>query len=135
MPETPQSAELQESAGRIVRKALGSKAAVESAFPWGGGARNTCYGVCTRNPTGKFFLKIEKGEELPRTRWGQIERGWKGRDDPEYLKMQRLVEAAIQPLPFHDIAGTCGRDENCACLSCWIRKVQEERQRRVAAAR
>jgi hypothetical protein len=66
--------------------------------------------------------------------WGQIQRGgWKSRDDPEYRKMHQLVQAAIQPLTYHDIAGTCGRDEKCRCLSCWVRKVQEERQRRIAA--
>jgi hypothetical protein len=47
--------------------------------------------------------------------------------------MHQLVQAAIQPLTYHDIAGTCGRDEKCRCLSCWVRKVQEERQRRIAA--
>jgi len=65
--------------------------------------------------------------------WGQIEHGgWKSAHDPDYRKMTRLVEAAIQPLPYHDIAGTCGRDEDCMCLSCWVRKVKEERQRRIA---
>jgi hypothetical protein len=68
--------------------------------------------------------------------WGQIERGgWKSTDDPDYQKMRDLVQASIQPLPYHDIAGTCGRDEACRCLSCWVRQVQEERQRRIAAAR
>jgi hypothetical protein len=65
--------------------------------------------------------------------WGQIEQGgWKSTDDPEYQKLRQLVQAAIQPMPFHDIAGTCGRDANCRCLSCWVRHVQEERQRRIA---
>jgi len=65
--------------------------------------------------------------------WGQIEHGgWKSTDDPDYLKMHRLVEAAIQPLPHHDIAGTCGQDDNCVCLSCWVRKVKEARQSRIA---
>jgi hypothetical protein len=68
--------------------------------------------------------------------WGQIEQGgWKSNDHPDYRQMQRLVQAAIQPSPYHDIAGTCGRDDNCCCLSCWVRKVKEERQKRIAAAR
>jgi hypothetical protein len=68
--------------------------------------------------------------------WGQIEQnGWKSCRDPDYLEMRRLVEASIQPLPYHDIAGTCGRDEDCLCLSCWVRKVKEQRQERIAAAR
>ena len=67
--------------------------------------------------------------------WGQIEHGgWKSSDKPDYQKMLRLVLAAIQPLPYHDIAGTCGRDEDCRCLSCWARKVKEKRQKRIAAA-
>jgi hypothetical protein len=59
--------------------------------------------------------------------WGRIEQGgWKSQDDPEYQKMRRLVHSAIQPLPYQDIAGTCGRDEKCLCLSCWVRKLAEE---------
>ena len=78
----------------------------------------------------KAPLAIEAGG------WGQIEEGaWKNTDDPGYRKMRQLVEAAIQPLPYHDIAGTCGRDEKCLCLSCWVRKIKEERQKRIAAAR
>ena len=65
--------------------------------------------------------------------WGQIEpAGWQSSDDPDCQETRRLVQAAIQPLPHHDIAGTCGRDEDCMCLSCWVRKVKEERQRRIA---
>lgn len=68
--------------------------------------------------------------------WGQIERGgWKSSDDPGYQQMRQLVHAAIQPLPYRDLAGTCGRDEDCRCLSCWVRQVQEARQKRIAAAR
>ncbi len=65
--------------------------------------------------------------------WGQIEHGgWESSDEPDHRKMRRLLHAAIQPLPYHDIAGTCGRDEDCRCLSCWVRKVKEARQRRIA---
>ncbi|MCU0978044.1 MAG: hypothetical protein MUF25_02635, partial [Pirellulaceae bacterium] len=68
--------------------------------------------------------------------WGQIERGgWTSAGDPDYETLRRLVHAAIQPLPHHDLAGTCGRDDKCVCLSCWVRKIQAERQRRIAAAR
>jgi hypothetical protein len=66
--------------------------------------------------------------------WGQIEHGgFKSSDEPDYREMRRLVEAAIQPMPYHDIAGTCGQDEDCVCLSCWVRKVKEARQSRIAA--
>jgi hypothetical protein len=67
--------------------------------------------------------------------WGQIEQaGWKSTDDPEYRKMHELVQAAFQPMPFHDIAGTCGRDEACRCLSCWVRKIMEQQQTRIATS-
>ena len=62
--------------------------------------------------------------------WGTIKQGgWKSIDDSSYKKMHQLVQGAVQPLPYHDIAGTCGRDEHCQCLSCWVRKVKEERQK------
>ncbi|MHB0956985.1 MAG: HzsA-related protein [Pirellulaceae bacterium] len=70
--------------------------------------------------------------------WGQIavdDGGWLSTDESEYRKMRRLVQTAIEPLSHHDIAGTCGHDETCLCLSCWVRQVQEERQRRITAAR
>ena len=70
--------------------------------------------------------------------WGQVggdDGGWLSTDDPAYTKMRRLVHASIEALPYHDIAGTCGRDDKCLCLSCWVRKLQEERQRHVTAAR
>lgn len=67
--------------------------------------------------------------------WGQIARGgWKSADDPGFQRMRRLVLAAIEPSPYQDIAGTCGRDEHCLCLSCWVRKGKEERQKRIAMA-
>jgi hypothetical protein len=65
--------------------------------------------------------------------WGQIEHGgWLRTDASDYQKMRELVQAAIQPLPYHDIAGTCGRDDNCLCLSCWVRQEQTQRQLQVA---
>jgi len=67
--------------------------------------------------------------------WGQIEHGgWSSNEEPDYQKMDRLVRAAIEPPPYRDIAGTCGRDENCVCLSCWVRKVKEQRRKRIAGA-
>ncbi|MFV2069589.1 MAG: hypothetical protein ACC645_21705, partial [Pirellulales bacterium] len=68
--------------------------------------------------------------------WGQIEHGgWTSTHAPGYQEMCRLVRAAIEPLPYHDIAGTCGRDETCLCLSCWVRKVKEARQKRIAGTK
>jgi hypothetical protein len=37
--------------------------------------------------------------------------------------MAAMVEASITPLEYHDIAGTCGRDE-CVCGCCWVRKLR-----------
>ncbi|MHB8899882.1 MAG: HzsA-related protein [Thermoguttaceae bacterium] len=62
--------------------------------------------------------------------WGQIETGgWTSTDESGYLEMRRLVQAAIRPAGYHDVAGTCGRDEECLCLSCWARRVQERTER------
>jgi hypothetical protein len=69
--------------------------------------------------------------------WGQVPAssgGWKNDRDPAYQKMRKLIQAAIQPLPYHDIAGTCGRDENCRCLSCWVRRIQEQKRIHTTAA-
>jgi hypothetical protein len=52
--------------------------------------------------------------------WGQIKGGWASKEDPEYTKLLEMVKATVQKLP-PDINGTCGRDENCRCGSCWVR--------------
>ncbi len=57
--------------------------------------------------------------------WGQIKKGaFSGSDDPAYQEMQKLVAASIAPLPYRDIAGTCGRDTNCRCGNCWVRQLK-----------
>ena len=33
-----------------------------------------------------------------------------------------LVKASLKPHPTQDIQGTCGRDDDCQCNSCWIRR-------------
>ena len=62
--------------------------------------------------------------------WGLFpEKGWRDTGDPDYLRMRQLVEASIAPQQHHDIAGTCGHDDRCACDSCWVRvKNKQERQ-------
>jgi hypothetical protein len=52
--------------------------------------------------------------------WGQIDKGWTSKSDPEYKKFRELITATIVPLP-PDIAGTCGRDKGCVCGDCWVR--------------
>jgi hypothetical protein len=51
--------------------------------------------------------------------WGQLA-GWPTTDDAEYQRFAKLLEASLEPLPFHDIDGTCGRDK-CICGCCWVR--------------
>ena len=38
------------------------------------------------------------------------------------LRFLMLVKAALKPHPAHDVLGTCGRDDNCECNSCWVRR-------------
>ena len=40
-------------------------------------------------------------------------------DAPRFLA---LCRASIKPHPWHDIQGTCGRDDACECRSCWVRR-------------
>lgn len=60
--------------------------------------------------------------------WGQLANGFADKNDPEYLELCRLVAASITPLPYRDIAGTCGRDDNCRCGNCWVRKLRLSQQ-------
>ena len=54
--------------------------------------------------------------------WGLLaEKGWPDTAHADYAHMRRLVEASIAPLSHHDVAGTCGRDGQCMCQSCWVR--------------
>jgi hypothetical protein len=66
-------------------------------------------------------LAAEAGgwEQIPNT-------GWRDRADPRYVVLRQLVEAAIAPLAAHDIAGTCGHAERCACDCCWVRLHHEQ---------
>ena len=64
--------------------------------------------------------------------WGQIttqKGGWRDTSEPGYREMRQLVEGAIAPLKFHDIAGTCGQDK-CVCGTCWVRHAVEQRLKR-----
>ena len=55
--------------------------------------------------------------------WGQIAKGaYSGKSDPGWQEMLKLVEGSVTPLTYHDIAGTCGRDQGCRCSGCWVRK-------------
>ena len=65
--------------------------------------------------------------------WGQIGEGkWKTTDEVGYKRMYELVKKTIKPLPYQDIAGTCGRDKGCLCRSCWIRNIKAKRNKGVS---
>lgn len=54
--------------------------------------------------------------------WGLLpENEWRDTSDPNYLHLRQLVQAALAPAPYRDVAGTCGRDEHCVCDNCWVR--------------
>ena len=53
--------------------------------------------------------------------WGQWEKPFTGKDDPQYAKFLALAKGAVVPSRWHDIRGTCGRDDKCECNSCWLR--------------
>ncbi|MBI4976601.1 MAG: NPCBM/NEW2 domain-containing protein [Spirochaetes bacterium] len=56
--------------------------------------------------------------------WGQLTPAWESTNDASFLEMQSLVERSLTPLPYRDIAGTCGRGaEKCVCGSCWVRSL------------
>jgi hypothetical protein len=66
--------------------------------------------------------------------WGLFpEDAWRDSKDPDYLRVRRHVEESIAPQEYHDIAGTCGRDDRCVCDSCWVRsRNNQDRQKTVA---
>ena len=124
---------------------------VESRWPDGGGEKALRAAIekrfgaeLAKQPFATLVNVAEPGESrilkapLPAAAggWGQIAtNGFRGADDPGFQEMRRLVEAAITPLPFHDIAGTCGRDEKCSCGDCWVRKDLEARRQKLAASK
>lgn len=60
--------------------------------------------------------------------WGQITRNaWVTTHEASYQELSRLVEASLTPLAYHDLAGTCGREQGCRCGVCWARRDQQAR--------
>ena len=61
-------------------------------------------------------LPLEKGG------WGQFagEKGYAGKDDPRFLKMDALIRASFNAPPCEDHAGTCNRRAACRCRDCWV---------------
>jgi hypothetical protein len=61
--------------------------------------------------------------------WGQVAQGaFSGKSDPGWQEMLKLVEGSVAPPKYHDIAGTCGRDDRCICGCCWVRKDRAARE-------
>jgi len=61
--------------------------------------------------------------------WGQItEAAFAGKSDPVWQEMLKLVEGSVAPPKYHDIAGTCGRGDDCVCGCCWVRENLAARQ-------
>jgi len=58
--------------------------------------------------------------------WGRIPGGWDSTEESGYAKMRALVDRVFVPLPFRDVDGTCGRDDECRCGNCWIRTHREQ---------
>jgi len=57
--------------------------------------------------------------------WGQIpDSGWDSEQHPEYQRFKKLVAAAITPLPYADLQGTCAQ-QPCVCGSCWVRELTQ----------
>lgn len=52
--------------------------------------------------------------------WGLFEKPFTGTDDPDYIRLADLAEKVFDPLPAHDVQGTCDRTP-CLCNSCWVR--------------
>jgi hypothetical protein len=57
--------------------------------------------------------------------WGQVAGvKWDSEQHPQYQRFQKLVDAAITPLPYTDKQGTCGQ-RPCVCNSCWVRELTQ----------
>ncbi len=57
--------------------------------------------------------------------WGQVaDVKWDSEQHPQYQRFKKLVDAAITPLPYADLKGTCGQ-QPCVCGSCWVRELTQ----------
>ena len=45
-----------------------------------------------------------------------------GESSPDHARFLELCRKSLKPMPWHDIQGTCGRDDACECRSCWVRR-------------
>jgi len=42
--------------------------------------------------------------------------------EKDQARFRALVKASLKPHPTQDVLGTCGRDADCQCNSCWVRR-------------
>ncbi|NQT94582.1 MAG: hypothetical protein HQ559_17635, partial [Lentisphaerae bacterium] len=64
-------------------------------------------------------LEVEAGG------WGQVAGvKWDSEQHPQYQRFRKLVDAAITPLPYADLQGTCAQ-QPCVCGSCWVRELTQ----------
>ncbi len=57
--------------------------------------------------------------------WGQVTGvKWDSEQHPEFQRFKQLVAAAITPLPYTDLQGTCAQ-QPCVCGSCWVRELTQ----------
>lgn len=65
--------------------------------------------------------------------WGQIaDVKWDSEQHPQYQRFKKLVAAAITPLPYTDLQGTCAQ-QPCVCGSCWVRELTQRPESPVRA--
>jgi mono/diheme cytochrome c family protein len=74
------------------------------------------------SPILRAALAVEAGG------WGQIaDVKWDSEQHPQYQRFKQLVAAAVTPLPYTDLQGTCGQ-QPCVCGSCWVRELAGQRE-------
>jgi hypothetical protein len=56
--------------------------------------------------------------------WGQAPVVFRDKKEPAFIAWRQQVLACIEPLPFQDVNGTCGRGSSngCKCGACWVRE-------------
>jgi len=71
------------------------------------------------SPILRAALAVEAGG------WGQVaDVKWDSEQHPEFQRFKKLVAAAITPLPYTDLQGTCAQ-QPCVCGSCWVRELTQ----------
>lgn len=103
-------------------------------FTTGGGYSHNRPEARETDPAGEAKLRAAVKEELGEKVAGQpfealVNRGMEERSRVLWLvkpekreKFLELVKGSLKPHPAQDVQGTCGRDDDCRCNSCWVRR-------------